>query len=137
MFDASEINFVVSWMSTSKWESKVNSYKKWGWSEEEVLKAFKKSPQCMLVSKDNKLLECMDFFINRECVGSLRRIVESPAILNFSSKRVLPRCSVFRVSLSKRSVKLVAPYKEEVPELLKLYKQKLDLSKIPEDDDKV
>ena len=71
-----------------------------------------------------------------------------PTIFGLSlKKRVVPRCSVFQVLLSKGLVnkevslnvllvtsdkkflqKFVVPYEEEAPELLKLYKQKLDLS---------
>ncbi|XP_024022643.1 transcription termination factor MTERF15, mitochondrial-like [Morus notabilis] len=153
-FDASKLNFVVAVraflsMSESVWESKVDAYKKWGWSEEDVLKAFQCSPWCMIVSKD-KIMASMDFFINqmgwRPCL-----LVKCPALFGLSlKKRVVPRCSVFQFLLSKGLVKkevsfhallvvsekkflqkFVVPYEEEAPELLKLYKKKLDLSNEP------
>ena len=41
-----------SGMNKSTWERKVNAYKRWGLSEEEILVAFGKSPQCITVSED-------------------------------------------------------------------------------------
>ncbi|GMN62388.1 hypothetical protein TIFTF001_031467 [Ficus carica] len=150
-FDASKVNFVMAAnaflsMSRSKWESKVDAYKKWGWSEEEVLKAFERNPRCMMVSED-KITAAMDFFVNkfgwRPCL-----IAKRPILLSLSlRKRLIPRSSVFQALLSKGLVKkevnlaalfetseqkflqkFVLPYKKEAPELLKLYKEKLNLS---------
>lgn len=41
----------VSAMSKSTWECKVDLYKRWGWSEDEILLAFKKNPTCMMLSE--------------------------------------------------------------------------------------
>ncbi|XP_024022665.1 transcription termination factor MTERF6, chloroplastic/mitochondrial-like [Morus notabilis] len=48
-FDASKVNFVIAVkvsrsLSESTWERKVDAYKKWGWSDEDVLNAFKRNP---------------------------------------------------------------------------------------------
>ncbi|XP_024022607.1 transcription termination factor MTERF2, chloroplastic-like [Morus notabilis] len=150
-FDASTLKFVVAVniflsMRKSTWESKVDAYKKWGWSEEEVSKAFQSYPWCMMVSED-KLMASMDIFINQMGWRPFH-LAKFPTIFTVSlNKRVVPRCSVFQVLLSKGLVKkdanlnsllmsseknflqrFVAPYKENAPELLKLYKEKYDLS---------
>ncbi|XP_024027052.1 uncharacterized protein LOC112093229 [Morus notabilis] len=157
-FDASKISFVLAlnafWsMSKSTWESKFDAYKKWGWSEEEVWEAFQRNPWCMMISED-KLMGSMDFFINqmgwRPCL-----MAKCPTILGLSlKKRVVPRCSVFQLLLSKGLVekevsintlllaseekflqKFVARYEKKAPELLKMYKETLDLSNRPQIND--
>ncbi|XP_059654570.1 uncharacterized protein LOC132301323 [Cornus florida] len=55
---------VLRAMIKSTWEKKVAVSKKWGLSEDEILVAFVKHPQCMLVSKD-KIMGMMDFFVNK------------------------------------------------------------------------
>ncbi|CAJ2662063.1 unnamed protein product [Trifolium pratense] len=46
------------------WDEKVNAFKKWDWSDEDVLKAFRQKPQCMLVSVD-KINLVMSFWVNQ------------------------------------------------------------------------
>ncbi|XP_024030231.1 transcription termination factor MTERF8, chloroplastic-like [Morus notabilis] len=150
-FDASKATFVLAvgafWMmDESRWQSKINAYKKWGWSEEEVLKAFKKSPWCMMISEE-KLMTSMDFLINgmgwKPCL-----MAEYPVLFTVSlKKRIIPRCSVFqyllsngllekevsihtllKVSEEKFLQKFVLPHGEKAPKLLKLYMEKLDFS---------
>ncbi|XP_024022639.1 transcription termination factor MTERF15, mitochondrial [Morus notabilis] len=150
-FDAKRGTFVhavlvLLGLSKSTWERKVNAFKKWGWSEEEVLKAFHSNPSFMTLSED-KLMACMDFFINqmgwRPCL-----LAKYPTILKLSlKKRVIPRCSVFQFLLSEGLVekevsitalllvseekfmqKFVVPYEKNSPKLLKLYEEKVDLS---------
>ncbi|XP_024022606.1 transcription termination factor MTERF9, chloroplastic [Morus notabilis] len=159
-FDASKVKFVLAvvafWtMDESKWQSKIKAYKKWGWSEDEILKAFKKSPWCMMVSED-KLMASMDFLINqmgwKPCL-----MAEYPVIFTVSlKKRIVPRCSVFQYLLSEGLVekevsigtllkvpeekflqKFIAPYVKKAPKLLKLYREKLDLSSGSESDENV
>ncbi|XP_044500611.1 uncharacterized protein LOC123221770 [Mangifera indica] len=48
----------------SEWHKKFDVYKRWGWSEEEILTAFQKHPWCMMTS-ENKIMAVMDFFVNR------------------------------------------------------------------------
>ncbi|KAJ1395073.1 Transcription termination factor, mitochondrial/chloroplastic [Sesbania bispinosa] len=48
----------------SKWDEKIDTYKRWGWSEETILEAFKKQPQCMLRSSD-KINRVMQFWVNQ------------------------------------------------------------------------
>ncbi|GMN46500.1 hypothetical protein TIFTF001_015696 [Ficus carica] len=150
-FDPKRLNFVhavivLRGLSKSTRESKVNAFKKWGWSEGEVSKAFERHPWCMMLSED-KIFAGMDFFMNkmglRPCL-----IAKYSVILSLSlKKRIIPRFSVFESLLSKGLVKkevnlrelfmdgenkflqkFVTPYEKEAPELLNLYKEKLHLS---------
>ncbi|GMN46497.1 hypothetical protein TIFTF001_015674 [Ficus carica] len=141
-FNPKRINFVqaviiILGLRKSTWESKVNAYKKWGCSKEDVLKAFLINPWFMSVSED-KIFAGMDFFVNkmglRPCL-----IAKCPVIVSMSlKKRVIPRYSVFQALLSKGLVKkevslsqlfkvteteflqkFVAAHEKEAPELLK------------------
>ncbi|KAA8527474.1 hypothetical protein F0562_034811 [Nyssa sinensis] len=134
-------------MSKSVWKKKMEVFKKWGLSEDEVLVAFGKHPWCMMTSED-KITGVMDFFVNK--MGWESSIVaKRPGLLTLSlEKRIVPRCLVYQVLLSKGLIKedfslatmLEYPEKlflkkvtsccdEEAPELLKFYQEKLDLSK--------
>ncbi|KAL5785289.1 hypothetical protein ACOSQ2_007681 [Xanthoceras sorbifolium] len=130
------------------WESKVNIYKRWGWSEEEVLAAFCKNPLCMLASKD-KIMAVMDFLVNKMDMES-SSISKRPDVIVLSmEKRFIPRAAVFHFLLSKGLInrkdtnlitlftclekaflqKFVNSY-NEAPQLLKLYQEKLVISKL-------
>ncbi|KAF5738691.1 hypothetical protein HS088_TW13G01609 [Tripterygium wilfordii] len=137
--------FALRTISKSTWEKKVDVYKKWGWSDEDIIIAFGRNPWCMTAS-EKKITGVMDYFIN---VMGLKPLVvcKDPALLSLSlKKRIVPRGSVARVLLSKGLIKerslfrwfayteklflekLVTCYKEEAPELMKLYTEKLNLS---------
>ncbi|KAL5541819.1 hypothetical protein UlMin_009529 [Ulmus minor] len=154
-FNVSQRNFLLAMsvfraMKKSTWEKKVGVFMKWGWSEEDVYKAFKRNPWCMMASEE-KIVAYMDFFTNK--MGwKAELLAKRPAFLTLSlKKRVIPRALVFEVLLSKGLVKkdlsprklfdttekkflqtFVLRYEKEAPELLKLYKKKLALSKGPE-----
>ena len=108
-FDSSKGTFVVAVhafisMSESTWKSKVDAYKNWGWSEEEVLKAYRRCPWCMTLS-DDKIVAAMDFFINKMGLTPCL-IAKYPRFLSYSlKKRLIPRSFVFQVLLSKGLVK--------------------------------
>ncbi|XP_038684665.1 uncharacterized protein LOC119984645 [Tripterygium wilfordii] len=133
-------------MSKMTWKKKINVYKGWGWSEEEILMAFRRFPCFMSISED-KIMGMMDYFVNIMGLES-SFISARPGLLVFSLKnRVVPRGSVAQVLLSKGLVeasslstlfgspeklfleKFVYRYQEEAPQLLKLYTDKLDFSK--------
>lgn len=129
----------LSGMSKSTWERKVEICKKWGWSEEE------KHPWCMMVSED-KMSSIMDMIIKSGFKPS--DIVQRPKSVTCSlEKRIVPRCLVYQVLLERGLIRkkwslrvlLETPEKqflkkmtmccnEDAPELLKLYKEKLELS---------
>ena len=130
-------------MNKSTWERKVNAYKRWGLSEEEILVAFGRSPHCIMASED-KIIRVMDFLVNQMGLEA-SLIVKCPKLLTFSlEKRLIPRASVIRFLQSKGLVKklfylpavfwyaeelflqkFVMRYEKEASELLQLYKERL------------
>uniref|UniRef100_A0A7N0UYK3 Uncharacterized protein n=1 Tax=Kalanchoe fedtschenkoi TaxID=63787 RepID=A0A7N0UYK3_KALFE len=144
-FDPDKYNFheainVFLSVNEKTWDRKVEIFNKWGWTDAEVLSAFKKQPRCMLQS-DNKVEGIMDYLVNNmELRPSFA--AQNPNVLMCSLKqRIIPRCSIIRHLLLKgvmtgkdfkfSSVLIVSePYflstyltkhKERHPELLDLY----------------
>ncbi|KAK7850628.1 transcription termination factor MTERF15, mitochondrial [Quercus suber] len=135
--------FAIKGMNKSTWERKVNAYKRWGLSEEEILVAFGRSPHCIMASED-KIMRVMDFLVNQMGLEA-SLIVKRPQLLTYSlEKRLIPRASVIQVLQSKGLVKklfylpavfeyaeelflqkFVMPYGKEASELLQLYKERL------------
>ena len=151
-FDPSKFKFVqavhaMRAMSKSTWKRKIEVYKQWGWSEDEIRLAFSKSPCCMMLSED-KIMATMDFFFNKMGKKS-SLIAPRPLLLSLSlEKRMIPRYSVVQFLLSKGLIdkdfsltavfqstekkflqKFVNAYKEEAPQLLNLYQKKVGDSK--------
>ncbi|GKV31500.1 hypothetical protein SLEP1_g40186 [Rubroshorea leprosula] len=128
-------------------ERKFDVYREWGWSKEQALLAFLKFPLCMNLSETH-INAVMDFFVNKMGLSS-SYVAERPALLSYSLKnRIIPRCSVLQVVLSKGLVKdgfsllsvvsvtedkflqkYVTCCKDEAPQLMKLYQEKLSISK--------
>ncbi|CAN1150472.1 Transcription termination factor MTERF8, chloroplastic [Linum perenne] len=130
-------------MTKETWGSKIDAYKKWGWSEELILTAFTKAPRCMGLSV-RKLDENMDYYVNKMGFDALD-IARKPSLLLYSfKKRIVPRGSVLCALLSKGLIKsrclskavqmsnelfekkFLVPYKEEAPELMELYWGKIE-----------
>lgn len=145
-FDPLKMNFVLaldvlSGISKSTWERKVEIYKRWGWSEEHTFQAFGKYPGCMKYSEE-KIMAAMDFFVNKMGWES-SFFVRRPQFIALSlDKRIVPRCTVAQVLISKGLIKkdigpnklllcseymflqqFVTRYKNEAPELMKLYQE--------------
>ncbi|KAJ4962769.1 hypothetical protein NE237_022708 [Protea cynaroides] len=131
---------VFTSMSKSTWKKKLEVYRRWDFSENEVLLAFRRYPWFMS-SSEKKIMSHMDFFVGK--MGWDRAVIIAyPQLLGFSlEKRILPRCSVLRVLILKGLVnenpnmgslilknekhfleKFVTKYEIEVPQLLDLYK---------------
>ncbi|XP_031274408.1 uncharacterized protein LOC116132867 [Pistacia vera] len=136
----------MSLMSKSEWDKKVDVYKRLHWSEEEILAAFQKHPWCMMTSED-KIMAVMDIFVNK-MDWEPSAIAQRPILFSLSlEKRIIPRASVLQYLLTKGLPKnkllSATPFKQcektflqkfvnccdEAPRLMKLYKEKLDLSK--------
>ncbi|CAL5395651.1 unnamed protein product [Camellia sinensis] len=152
-FDPSRKHFVLAVhaltsMSKSTWQRKVEVYGKWGWSEEQTILAFGKNPWCMMASEE-KIMAVMNFYVNTMGWES-SRIARRPKWISLSlEKRIIPRCSVVQVLLSKGLIdkkrlslatllesteslfleKFVIQYNEQAPQLLKLYQEKFSLQK--------
>ncbi|XVF82938.1 hypothetical protein PTKIN_Ptkin16aG0091800 [Pterospermum kingtungense] len=132
-------------LSKSTWEGKVNVLKQWGWSNEEIALAFRKSPNFIMFS-EHKIKAAMNFYVNTMgCKSSC--IAKCPVLLSLSlHKRLIPRWSLLQVLLSKGLIKkeislqvlfmsnekkflsrFVTPYEDSY--LLKLYEEKLGVSR--------
>ncbi|XP_061341132.1 uncharacterized protein LOC133287521 [Gastrolobium bilobum] len=149
-FDPSKSTFAVALLamktvSKARWDEKVDILKKWGWSDEIVLQAFRKQPNLMLVSGD-KINLVMSFWVNQLGWDALD-LARGPDIFGYSfEKRMVPRASVLQFLLRKglrsKSASLLIPFtmpeksflskfvhcfKEDASYLLKLYEEKLNL----------
>ncbi|MCH92795.1 mTERF protein [Trifolium medium] len=126
------------------WKEKVDAFKKWGWSDEDVVNAFKKQPYCMLVSID-KINLLMSFWVDQLGWDPLV-LAKGPSLFLLSlEKRIIPRAEVvqflLKKGLRKKNASLTCPF--VVPEKLfldmfinrfkessylsKLYQEKLNL----------
>uniref|UniRef100_A0A7N2LUR8 Mitochondrial transcription termination factor family protein n=1 Tax=Quercus lobata TaxID=97700 RepID=A0A7N2LUR8_QUELO len=91
-------------MNKSTWERKVNAYKRWGLSEDEILVAFAKNPCCFRASED-KIMMVMDFLINKMGLEA-SLIVKRPTLISLSlEKRLIPRALAIQFLRSKGLVK--------------------------------
>ncbi|KAK6254530.1 hypothetical protein SCA6_015835 [Theobroma cacao] len=136
----------MSSMSKSTWKKKFEVFKKYGWSEKEALEAFRRYPMFIKVSED-KFMLTMDFLVNK--MGFRSSIfAKRPRILMMSlDKKIVPR-GLFALDLLSKGIikrvnlqalletsdnlfieKFVNRFKAEESELLKLYQEKLNLSK--------
>ena len=131
--------------SKPKLESKLELYKRWGWSKDMALSAFKRHPNCMLLSEE-KITKAMDFLVNKMGWPSAN-IAINPVVLFLSlEKRIMPRFSVIQILLAKDLVKndlslstilirnerrflekFVIKFQDNIPQLLNVYQGKKDL----------
>ena len=150
-FDPSVTTFGVALIakkgiSKNLWDKKVDVYKKWGWSDEAVIRAFRRRPELLLISID-KINLVMSFWVNQMCWDSLA-LAKYPLMFGYSlHKRIIPRASVLQFLLMKglreKNASLVTPFryseklflkkfvfrfKEESDYLLKLYEEKMKLA---------
>ncbi|KAF5178514.1 Mitochondrial transcription termination factor family protein [Thalictrum thalictroides] len=149
-FDPSKALFVtaigvLSSLSKSSWEAKVNIFKSWGWSEDEVSSIFRKQPLCMSIS-GKKIMSVMELLVTKMGYDK-HHCLQNPVILMLSyKKRILPRCSVIKVLISNGLVekdrslgpmlkmsdknflqKYVTNFVEIVPDLLNIYQGKTNV----------
>ncbi|XP_028779679.1 uncharacterized protein LOC114736066 [Neltuma alba] len=130
---------IVTKLSKSTWELKLDIFERFGWPRDVALLAFNKVPNIMALS-EKKITNSMKFYI--EEVGlQLEDIVGRPNILRYSlKKRIVPRCSVVKILKLKGFIKddvsiprlittsekifmenYVIKFQESVPQLQKLY----------------
>jgi mTERF domain-containing protein len=149
-FDSKTSPFSIAFLAKktvtkAKWDEKVEIFKKWGWSDEHILQAFKKQPFCML-SSPRKMNAVMNVWVNHLGFDSLD-LTRAPGILQLSlEKRIIPRGLVvqflnskglrqkdasihtpFRVSEKLFLEKFVNRFAEHSSDLLKLYEEKMNL----------
>ncbi|XVE82108.1 hypothetical protein DITRI_Ditri15bG0120800 [Diplodiscus trichospermus] len=138
---------VLNFMSKSMWDRKFDVYKNCGWSDKEIVDAFRKYPTFITVSEE-KVVKIMDFLVNEMGLQS-SLIAKRPRVITHSfERRIVPRGLFTQELLSKGLLKkefklmtafddseklfiekFVNRYKADAPELLKLYQEKFDLSK--------
>jgi len=150
-FNCSKTTFGVALIAKSSitktlWKEKVDALKKWGWSDEDVLQAFRKQPHCMTTSID-KINLVMSFWVNQLGWDAMA-IAKTPDILLLSlEKRIIPRATVVQFLLNNglrnKNSSLIYPFlrteklfidmfikrfKNESSHLIKLYEEKLKLA---------
>ncbi|KAF7837854.1 Transcription termination factor like [Senna tora] len=134
-------------MSESSWKRKIDLFKRWGWSEDAIVSAFSKHPWCMVVS-EGKIEKIMEFFVISKGWDSME-IAKYPKLLSYSlQKRILPRVSVIQFLQSNGLIRknarhyaaflmpeklfvqqYVDSFKDNAPQLLKLYAKEQNVSK--------
>ncbi|XP_020227813.1 uncharacterized protein LOC109809007 [Cajanus cajan] len=117
-FDSSTTTFSVALLAKrtvnkAKWGEKVEAFRKWGWSEEDVVSAFKRQPYCMLNSPE-KIHAVFSFWVDT-FGGDSKDLVRYPIIFQLSlQKRLLPRAAVLHFlasqGLRKKGASLVTPF---------------------------
>uniref|UniRef100_A0A6N2M6P7 Uncharacterized protein n=1 Tax=Salix viminalis TaxID=40686 RepID=A0A6N2M6P7_SALVM len=91
-------------VSKSNWRKKIEFIKSIGWSEEEIIVAFKRYPY-LLACSEEKIRKSLDFFVNTLKLEP-RAIITCPEYLSYSvDRRLRPRHNVLKVLLSKKLVK--------------------------------
>nr|KYP58077.1 hypothetical protein KK1_004368 [Cajanus cajan] len=104
-FDVSTSTFCIALLAKrtvnkTKWEEKIDTFKKWGWSREQILLAFRRQPYIMLSSPD-KINAVFSFWVEQAGFKSLD-LVRAPGIFQLSlQKRIAPRASVLQFLTSK------------------------------------
>jgi len=137
-------------MSKKLWDEKVDAFKKWGWSDEAVIRVFRCRPNIFLVSIE-KINLVMGFWVNQMGWDSLA-LTKCPLMFSYSvHERIIPRALVLQFLLMKglreKNASLVTPFtysengflnkcvfsfKEESDYLLKLYDKKMKLANTTE-----
>nr|POF25774.1 transcription termination factor mtef1, chloroplastic [Quercus suber] len=74
---------VILKMKKPIWESKLELYKRWGWSKDVALLAFRRYPNCVLLSEE-KITKTMDFLVHKMGCPSAE-IAKNPSVLDGSS----------------------------------------------------
>ncbi|GMY16465.1 transcription termination factor mterf15, mitochondrial [Fagus crenata] len=136
-------------------ESKLELYKRWGWSKDVALLAFRRQPNCMQLSEE-KITKAMDFLVDKMGCPSAD-IAKYPLVLCLSlEKRIIPRFSVINILLANGLLKndlcpstflkhnekcflekFVIKFQDDVPQLLNVYQGKMGLLELGSQSEKV
>lgn len=67
-FDPQKSSFVLAMNALCRkettWKRCHQAYRRWGWSDNDIVAAFKMDPLCMILS-EKKIMATMDFFVNK------------------------------------------------------------------------
>jgi mTERF domain-containing protein len=104
-FDPNNLLFVLAIrvmavMSKTLWEQKVEAYKSFGLSKDEIYSAFKRLPLFMIVS-EMKIKKLMAFFVNKLKMKPLLISKNPNLLLPSLEKRIIPRCSVLQLLMQR------------------------------------
>ncbi|KAL5727761.1 hypothetical protein ACHQM5_000917 [Ranunculus cassubicifolius] len=146
--DPTSMNFldglhVLMALTKPAWDKKVTVCRSFGWSDDEILETFKRNPRFMTISA-KKMTLALEFFMN-SLKWTPEDVSRNSTVISLSLKRrVIPRCHVLQILLSKHLIrkisigqalrdsdvvflkKYVSNYHNEVPDLLKAYQSKLN-----------
>ncbi|MED6182268.1 hypothetical protein PIB30_027109 [Stylosanthes scabra] len=145
--DPQRANFVpalyAKLLPKSTWDKKVEFYKKFGLTDDDIRKAFVKHSFCMMLS-EQKIEATMEFFV-KELGWEPADVAQYPVLLALNlDKRVVPRAAVVKILISNGVIKsgrhlsaytakeeaflekYVNRFKDQAPELLKLYREKMN-----------
>ena len=148
-FDPMRVTFlkavqVMVETSESKWEHKMDVYRQWGLTDEQIMSMFRLDPFCMQSSM-KKVSSVMDFLVNKTDWEPAAIARYPTVILRSLEKKIIPRCSVVKVLQMKGLVKkdlclsflcksekdfldkFVLKYEQDVPELLNVYQGKIGI----------
>ncbi|XP_031271556.1 transcription termination factor MTERF2, chloroplastic-like [Pistacia vera] len=133
---------VFASLSQSTLEQKFDTFKGWGWSDEDIMLAFRKCP-IFLNASESKIINAMDFLVNKMGWQSTDIALYPDVFLMTLEKRIIPRCLVIKVLQSKGLVKknlslgpflrpveklfldrFVTKYLDQVPKLMNIYQRK-------------
>ncbi|XP_049369193.1 transcription termination factor MTERF5, chloroplastic-like [Solanum verrucosum] len=132
---------VLNSLNKSKLEKKFGVFKSFGWSDDDILKMFRKLPFCVGLS-EVRIHKALNLFMKELGFGTAY-LVSHPAILVFSmEKRVIPRMQVMKIldekKVERRKLDLyyalslaetkfidyfVHPYKDQMPDLYEQLKK--------------
>ncbi|KAI8529189.1 hypothetical protein RHMOL_Rhmol12G0205600 [Rhododendron molle] len=94
----------LAMINKSLWERKSEVYRSFGMSEDQILSAFIRQPMSMMTS-EKKIRKLMGFFVNELKISPLV-ISKTPKLMLLSlEKRLVPRCSVLQLLMSKGAIK--------------------------------
>ncbi|XP_019052635.1 PREDICTED: transcription termination factor MTERF8, chloroplastic-like isoform X2 [Nelumbo nucifera] len=130
----------MSSMKEPTWERKMEVFKSLGWSEEEVMSAFKRAPFVITCSEE-KIKRLMDFYTSTMKLDR-STIITNPILLGYGfCTRIWPRYSVLKVLETKKLLEVdrkhiwafklteknfvetyVTMYLDRVPDLMEVYK---------------
>ncbi|XP_061342801.1 transcription termination factor MTERF2, chloroplastic-like [Gastrolobium bilobum] len=95
----SAIRVLIS-LDNSQLESRLEAFKKWGWSREITLSVFRKYPTIMSYTEE-RITKSMNFLV-KDMGWPLDDIARFPAALAYNfEKRIVPRCAVIKILKSK------------------------------------
>ncbi|KAL5994952.1 hypothetical protein ACLOJK_025009 [Asimina triloba] len=107
-FDPSTFKFlaaveVKARLSNLSWETKFRVYRSCGWSDDQILSAFRREPKCMMISEE-KIIRGMDYFV-KELGWAPSYISVYPHLLMLSlEKRIIARHKFLQVLVSMRLI---------------------------------